>query len=168
MTSSRRAILLSLLVGCGAPPPGSPVPVEGLRSDRDALAGTWNGRYWSDRGRGKGHGTIHFVLRPGADTARGQIEMTFVPELELYGERAEACDLARRPCTTVDIDVVRVEGGSVRGTLAPYWNPGCDCRAVSEFAGRLDAGSLTGSFVTRRESGGEPISSGRWVAERRR
>jgi hypothetical protein len=92
--------------------------------------------------------------------------MTFVPALELYGEEGGARELPRQPCTTIDIAVVRVEDGSIRGTLAPYWNPACDCRTVSVFEGRRTDGRIAGTFVTRREGGEAVLSTGRWQVER--
>jgi hypothetical protein len=59
-----------------------------------------------------------------------------------------------------------VEAGAIRGTLAPYWNPACDCRTVSVFEGVLDGSRISGTFVTRRESGEVVLSSGRWRVER--
>lgn len=159
-------LLPALLAGCGKADPGAPVPVEGSPPELVSLAGSWTGRYWSDRGQGKGHGTIRFDLAAGADTAHGQVEMTFAPALRLYGEGGAEQELARRPCTTIDIAVVRVELGAIRGTMAPYWHPACDCRVSSVFEGRLQGSEITGSFVTRRESGGAVLSTGRWRVER--
>lgn len=150
-----------LIPACRAAPPGGPVPVEGAPAE---LAGDWSGSYRRDDGEGRG--TIAFLLRPGTDTARGQVEMTFAPALRIYGDEAERCDLARRPCTTIDIAVVRVAGDTVRGTLAPYWHPGCDCRAVSEFTGAIAGAQISGRFVTRRESGGTEIGAGSWSVTR--
>jgi hypothetical protein len=157
-------IALLALAACRMTPAGGPVPLVGSEPELAALAGAWSGTYRSERGGG--HGTIAFTLTAGADTARGQVEMTFAPALELYGEAAEAPALPRRPCTTIDIAVVRIEDGTIRGTLAPYWNPGCDCRAVSIFEGRLSGGTIEGRFTTRREGGEATLSAGRWQVER--
>jgi hypothetical protein len=157
-------LALLVLAGCGVAPAGAPVPLEGKESELAALAGSWTGRYRN--ARGGGHGTITFRLDAGADTARGQVEMTFAPALELYGEKAGGRELPRQPCTTIDIAVVRVEEGTIRGTLAPYWNPACDCRTVSVFEGRRTDGRIAGTFVTRREGGEAVLSTGRWQVER--
>ncbi|HUF35411.1 MAG TPA: hypothetical protein VMN37_05640 [Gemmatimonadales bacterium] len=158
------AAALLAMAGCRTPPVEAPVPVEGSELDLAALAGTWSGSYHADGG--SGHETIVFDLVAGADTARGQVEMTFAPALALYGEGAEKHELARRPCTAIDIAVVRVEGRTVRGTLAPYWNPACDCRMVSVFEGELAGDAMAGTFSTRHESGGAPLSTGRWRVDR--
>ena len=157
------SIGLLMLAGCRMPPAGAPIPLEGGERELAALAGSWTGGYRSDRGGG--HGTIVFHLKAGADTARGQVEMTFAPALELYGDEV-ACELPREPCTTIDIAVVRVEDGTIRGTLAPYWNPACDCRTVSVFEGRRTDGRIAGTFVTGREGGEAVLSTGRWQVER--
>ena len=155
---------LLALAGCRMTPAGAPIPLEGSASEVAALAGTWTGRYRSDRGGG--HGTIAFTLGAGTDTAHGRVDMTFAPALALYGESAVR-ELPRQPCTAIDIAVVRVADGSIRGTLAPYWNPACDCRAVSVFEGRLTGGQLGGTFVTTREGGDAALSTGRWQVERK-
>lgn len=157
-------LLIPALAGCGGPGPGAPVPVEGAPPELVSLAGTWDGRYWNDRGQGKGHGTIRFQLAAGADTARGRVEMTFAPELRLYREGGD--ELSRSPCTSMDIAIVRVELGTIRGTLAPYWHPRCDCRVLTVFEGALREDRIEGTFVTRREGGGAVLSTGRWRVER--
>ena len=159
-------LLPAALLACARPPAGAPVPVEGGAGELAALAGSWSGRYWSDRGQGKGHGTIVFHLEAGADTARGEVEMTLAPALHLYGEAAEEQELARRPCTTIDIAVVRLESGMIRGTLAPYWSPACDCRVVTVFEGARAGERITGTFVTRAEAGGAVLSTGKWRVDR--
>ena len=167
MTRQRGRVLtiaLLALAGCRMTPAGAPIPLEGPAGEVAALAGSWTGRYRSDRGGG--HGTIAFTLGAGADTAHGRVDMTFAPALELYGESAEVRELPREPCTAIDIAVVRVADGTIRGTLAPYWNPACDCRAVSVFEGRLAGDRLSGTFVTSREGNDAPLSTGRWQVER--
>lgn len=161
-----RLITLALLAlaACRPAPPGAPVPVEGPAPELVELAGSWSGSYRN--ARGGGHGTIAFDLQAGSDTARGQVEMTFAPALALYGDEAAAGTPPRRPCTTIDIAVVRVEDGGIRGTLAPYWNPACDCRVVSVFEGRRTGERIGGTFVTRRDGGEAVLSSGRWQVER--
>jgi hypothetical protein len=144
------------------PIPG-PLPVEGRRAEVDALVGRWSGAYWIP-GQGR-RGTLRFELRPGADTAFGEVEMSFARSLRLYGEEAVR-DLPRRPCTVIDIAVVRVDGGSVRGTLAPYWDPDCDCRTLTVFGGEISGDWITGTFTSRREGQDSVALRGEWSAER--
>ena len=158
------ATALLAFAACRTAPAGAPVPLEGPPAELLELAGSWAGSYRS--AGGGGHGTIAFTLRAGADTARGQVEMTFAPALELYGAEAAAGSPPPRPCTAIDIAVVRVEDGGIRGTLAPYWNPACDCRTVSVFEGRRTGERIAGTFVTRREGGQAVLAGGRWQVER--
>ena len=150
------------LGACGISPSPGPVPLEGPKQDLQALAGEWSGRYWSEGSR---HGTLTFRLRAGSDTARGEVNMSFAPALELYGERPEE-DLSRAPCTTLDITIVRVRGATVRGSLAPYWDPDCDCRTRTVFEGQLTGDSVGGTFTSRRESSDVPALTGSWFVVR--
>ena len=154
---------VALWVGaCGISPSPAPVPLEGAAGDVLTLAGEWSGRYWSEGG---GHGTLTFQLRAGSDTARGEVRMTFAPALELYGDQAEE-SLPRSPCTTLDITIVRVRGATIRGSLAPYWDPDCDCRTRTVFEGEVMGDSVAGTYASRRESSDAPAESGRWFAVR--
>jgi len=167
---SRHALLTAIVCaailaggGCARLPALAPVPVEGTPVDLAAIAGEWSGRYWSDSV--PRHGTLIFRLRPGADTAYGEIEMTFAAGLRLYGESAEE-PLRRSPCTTLDVAVVRTAGNTVRGTLAPYWDPDCDCRTHTVFEGELTGDSIAGTFSSRREAANVPLLTGRWFVVR--
>jgi hypothetical protein len=165
----RRALAASVVIalgeGCGSPAPGGPVPVEGPRAVVDSISGNWEGSY---RASGASrHGILRFSLRPGADTAHGEVEITFARAQRLYGDPPEE-SLPRTPCRVLDIALVRLEGGTVRGTLAPYWDPDCECQTVAVFEGRLTARNLVeGTFTSRRAPDGPVLLSGRWVAERR-
>ena len=158
-----------MLIGgaaCRAPRPAGPVPVEGTATDRSSLAGRWEGRYWSeDTGR---RGRVTFRLRAGRDTARGEVEMTFSPALHLYGEgEVEEPGVRRQPCTSIDIEVVRIEQQRIRGTLVPYWDPDCDCQTWTVFDGELVDDHIAGTFTSRRAAS-EPEVTGRWFADRQR
>ena len=158
-------ILLGSVAACGVRQSAGPVPVEGPRAGLDSLSGEWRGEYWTT-GPGR-HGTLRFTLRPGADTAYREVEMTFSPSLRLYGDSGDA-DLKRRPCTVIDIAVVRLEGPRVRGTLAPYWDPDCDCRAVTVFEGGLSANRVEGTFTSRTAPSEPARLTGHWYADRTR
>ena len=161
------AVLLvsAMLPACLPGPAGAPVPLEGASPDLALLAGTWNGRYAGDEG--PGHGSLVFLLSAGTDTARGQVEMSVARGPDIYG-KVEPEETARPLCTTIDIAIVRVRGNEVRGTLSPYWSPVCDCRARTVFDGALAGDRIAGRFTTTRESGGPPIATGQWSAERDR
>ena len=159
------SLVIALGGGCGVQAPGGPVPVEGSRAAVDSLSGDWEGTY---RASGASrHGILRFSLRPGADTAQGEVEITFARAQRLYGDPPEE-SLPRTPCRVLDIALVRMDGGTVRGTLAPYWDPDCGCQTVAVFEGRLAAGDrVEGTFTSHRAPDGPVLLSGRWVAERR-
>jgi hypothetical protein len=142
------------------------VPVAGGSRDLAGIAGEWSGRYWSKTANRRG--TIVFRLRAGADTAYGEVEMTFAPSLRLYDQSQSGEDPGRRICTVIDIAIVRVEGNTIRGTLAPHWDPDCDCRASTVFEGKLVGDRIRGTFSSRRESNGAPLLAGEWLVERHR
>jgi hypothetical protein len=162
------AVALALLapaVSCRVIPQASPVPVQGAREAVQTLSGDWTGRYWSqETGR---HGIIRFALPEQADTGYGEVEITFSPSLHLLRATADTDEIAQpKPSTTIDIRVVRVENDRVQGTIAPYWDPDCDCRARTVFEGKLSGNRITGSFSTRRESADRRTLAGKWQAER--
>jgi hypothetical protein len=63
---------------------------------------------------------------------------------------------------------VRLEGARVRGTLAPYWDPDCDCRTLTVFEGVLAGDRVSGSFTSGAGADTLPRLTGRWFAQRRR
>jgi hypothetical protein len=151
--------------GCGAQVPAGPVPLEGSRTALDSLSGNWEGTY---RASGASrHGVLRFNLRPGADTAFGEVEITFARALRLYGDSPEET-LPRSPCRVIDIALVRFDDGTIRGSLAPYWDPDCECLTLTAFEGRLtQADQVEGTFTSRPAPDGPVQLSGRWVADRR-
>jgi hypothetical protein len=156
----------ALLAACLAGPQAAPVPLEGTATDLSMLAGTWTGSYRSETtGR---HGTVIFRLRAGEDTARGEVEMTFSPALALYGEARKSEDELPPPefCRTIEIAIVRVRGNEVRGTLAPYWDPDCECGIQTVFEGELQGERIAGQFTSRRATGAKDSISGEWFADR--
>ena len=161
---------LIMATACRVTPSPPPVPVQGTREDVTNLSGEWSGRYRS-KATGR-HGTIQFSLAEQADTGYGEVEITFSPALHLAREasvdypKTSPDDLLPTPPTVIDITVVRIEGDRIRGTMAPYWDPDCDCRAQTVFEGKLARNRITGSFSTERESR-ESVLTGEWRAERR-
>ena len=159
-------VLLSVLtLACGLPRPAGPVPLAGPRGQVDALSGRWSGSY---RASGAGrHGVLRFDLRRGADTAYGEVEITFARALRLYGDPPDEA-LPRSPCRVLEIALIRVEAGSVRGALSPYWDPDCECEALTVFEGRLvGPDRVEGTFTSRSAPDGPVRLSGRWSADRR-
>jgi hypothetical protein len=167
---------LDLFVGiilagaCRMTPAPPAVPVQGGDEEISAFSGEWVGRY-SSKATGR-HGIIRFNLPEHADTGYGEVEITFSPAL-LLSRTAADVDLragahyeAPEPCTAIAITVVRIEDDLVRGTMAPYWDPDCDCRAYTVFEGKLKGDSIIGTFSTRRESSRTPSVTGTWRVER--
>ena len=158
-------LAITLAGGCKILPRAEPVPVEGPRAQVDSLAGNWEGTY---RASGASrHGILRFSLPSGSDTAYGEVEITFSKALRLYGDPAGE-PMPRSPCRVLQIEFVRLDAGTIRGTLAPYWDPDCECRAVAVFDGRLIGRErVEGTFTSRRAPNGPGLLHGRWVAERR-
>ena len=163
-TAGALALVIALAGACGIRSRAEPVPVEGPRVELDSLIGDWKGKY---RASGASrHGILRFSLRPGADTAYGEVEITFARALRLYGDPPEE-SLPRTPCRVLQIAFVRMDAGAIRGTLAPYWDPDCECRSLAVFEGRLTAPDrVEGTFTSRRAPDGPALLSGRWVAAR--
>jgi hypothetical protein len=164
-------VALILVGACGLAPSPPPVPVQGQDEEISAFSGEWSGRY-SSKATGR-HGTIRFNLPENADTGYGEVEITFSPSLEMTRQAAAADypkahpeELSQEPCTSIGIRVVRIEDNLVRGTMAPYWDPDCECRANTVFEGKLEGNQVKGSFSTRRESKRQPLAVGEWRAER--
>jgi hypothetical protein len=163
---------LSMMASCRLMDPGSPVPLEGNRQDVSAVSGAWAGRY-SSNATGR-HGTIRFRMPEQADTGYGDVEITFSPSLRLT-RNASASGAPKlngegeyepSPCTVLSIKVVRVKGDEVRGTIAPYWDPDCDCRAQTVFEGKISGERIVGTFSSRRESSDRRVLTGVWQVER--
>lgn len=154
---------LVLFGGCVSPPV-APVPVQGTKAELNALAGDWAGNYWSkDTGR---RGVIRFNLPEQADTGHGEVEITFSPALQML-QALEENKNEPKPCTILDITVVEVEGDRVRGTMAPYWDPDCDCRAQTVFEGKLSSDRIRGTFTSRRASTDRRLLTGEWEVVRK-
>ena len=166
MTRRSPFVLLILLTSsaCRITPPAAAVPVQGAHEDVQVLSGEWSGRYWS-RTIGR-HGTIRFVLPEHADTGYGEVEITFSPSLHLLREAGTKDEPTPDTCTVLDIKLVRVEGNRLRGTMAPYWDPDCDCEARTTFEGRISGDRIDGTFSTQRASSDRRILTGKWQATR--
>lgn len=169
---TRLSLLLIAAVSCRPMAPAEPVPVQGSDEELSAVTGVWSGRYWSkDTGR---HGIIRFRLPEHADTGFGEVEITFSPSLSMARTAAAADDYDKQPaeeldsspCTVIDIKLVRVEGGRVLGTIVPYWDPDCNCRAQTVFEGKVTGDRIVGTFSSRRESSDRRILAGEWRVDR--
>jgi hypothetical protein len=173
MKDSYLLVGIIAVMSCRMTPSPLPVPVQGSHRDVSTLSGDWSGSY-SSKTTGR-RGTIRFSLRDHADTGFGEVEITFSPALRL-GREASSVDypkghedeLVPETCMVMGITVVRIEDDLVRGKMAPYWDPDCDCRAQTVFEGKLARNRITGSFNTRRESTDRRVLTGQWRVDRER
>jgi hypothetical protein len=151
--------------GCATAP--EPVPVVGAPADLAALAGEWGGDYHGETsGRS---GSIVFKLAAGADSAHGDVVM--IPH-ERREQRLPVQDPAAglpipRTPEVLRIAFVRAAGGAVRGRLAPYRDPECDCVLLTRFEGRLHGDAIEGTFTSTRADGGA-TQAGTWKATRKK
>lgn len=173
MNSGLRVLIaIAAVASCQPMHTAAPVPVQGSPDQLSAISGEWSGRYWS-KATGR-HGIIRFSLGENADTGLGEVEITFSPSLRA-GRYASAADgnknhhtdnLEPDACTTIALTLVRVEQDRVLGTMAPYWDPDCDCRAQTVFEGKISGNIIAGTFSSRRESSDRRLLTGQWRVER--
>ena len=153
------------VAGCASAPP---VPLRGSPPAVIALAGEWDGTYTSrDTGRS---GSIWLKLTAGEDHAHGDVLMTPRGRTEPYYRYPSSGWPAAGPpadlTQVLTIQFVHASDGTVDGRLEPYWDPDCECEAITAFRGRLHGDRLEGTFNTRL--GSTSHATGRWVAYRRR
>jgi len=141
----RASILsLSLVLSVGAcAGTQKEIPVQGTDNELVKLAGTWEGDYQgTDSGR---NGPIKFDLRIGVHSAEGEVRMGGT--------------------TPLKIDFVNVKDGQVRGTIAPYTDPACNCQVETTFLGNRSGEEIAGSFETKLGATGK-TQSGTWQVKR--
>lgn len=148
---------------CHATSPAVPVVAE--RAQLAALVGEWVGEYSSaESGRS---GSIVFTLLAGADSASGDVVMTPRGSGEPLSADAPPGAATSRPAPqALRIRFVRMENGTVSGTLEPYRDPETGVLISTVFVGTLDGDDIRGTFTS---SGGElsrPLR-GEWHASRR-
>lgn len=155
---------VAFLIACGGYQ--APVPMVGQEADVSQLAGEWFGEYSSaESGRS---GSISFKLTAGSDTATGDVVMS-----PRYNARPQPGEVQPTgPATpgtiqTLSINFVRVTGGQVSGSLAPYTDPTCGCTLRTTFVGRLRADTLAGTYTSLHEQSRE-VQRGQWQVVRQR
>ena len=120
------------------------VEVKGKDTEMAKVAGDWEGDYeGNESGR---RGTIKFSLVLGRHTADGEVFMG--------GD------------TPLKIQFVEVEGGQIKGTIAPYTDPGCSCEVETSFLGTLAGDTISGMFETKVPATGQ-IQTGTWQVARK-
>lgn len=141
---------LALIAGCVYKP--SPVLMQGRAEDIAALAGTWQGEYFSHHsGR---TGIITLEIRPGKDTAFGEVVMEGSPGQPVLAEDARwggHAAHARAP-EILTIAFVSVRRGTVQGALEPYEAPDCKCVVRTTFTGAISGDIISGDFLTTGET----------------
>lgn len=147
------------ILACASTP--ETVPLVGTSRDLSGLVGEWSGEY--DGGSTGRSGSIVFVLRSAADTARGDVMMVPRASGEAPSVNGRAGPLQLRSGRVLSIAFVRVAGGDVSGTLDPYTDPDCQCTVQTTFTGTLRGNTIEGSFVTR---GAGREQTGRWRVTR--
>lgn len=136
-------LALTMFAACGASQ--KEVAVQGSDLDLARVAGDWEGEYkGTDSGR---TGPVSFSLQVGSHTAEGQVMMG--------------------GATPLKIEFVKVKQGEVKGTIAPYTDPGCSCEVQTTFMGTLGDDAINGTFETKVSTSGQ-IQTGTWSVMRKR
>ncbi|HJU68020.1 MAG TPA: hypothetical protein VJ650_07190 [Gemmatimonadaceae bacterium] len=148
-------LVLTLTIACASLP--DPVPVFGDIDDVSALVGEWSGEY--DAGSTGRAGSIVFDLRSPTETAHGDVMMIPRTSGRASPGRGTQDLVELRRSQVISISSLRVAGGEVTGTLAPYTDPDCSCTVRTTFTGTLHGDTIDGTFVTR---GAGREQSGRW------
>jgi hypothetical protein len=156
------ALLTVWNYGCGM---ALPIALDGPPADLGRLVGQWEGRYMG--ARHSRSGSIAFTLVAGEDHAHGDVLM-----IPAGAERA----YSRYPGRTLEpsaqfsqiltIRFVRASGGSVSGSLDPYWDPDGKCTAYTTFRGSVGDNVMQGTFTSTCDNGLVP-AMGRWKVVRR-
>ena len=143
------------------------MPVVSDSGSIAALVGDWAGEYSSDdTGRS---GSIMFQLASEKDTAYGDVVM--VPrsrQVQIPGqERPGAAVRVPAASEPLTIRFVRVDGGRVSGTLAPYIDPDCGCSVITTYEGTFtDPDTIEGTYRTRGVGPVHQPAAGRWKVSR--
>lgn len=145
----------------------TPVPVIAESGSIEALVGDWAGQYGSaETGRS---GSITFQLASAKDTAYGDVVMVPRAGVPVAGKEnmPMAVPVTQNPGQPLTIRFVRLNGGLVSGTLAPYSDPECGCRVITTFQGRFtDPNTIEGTYDTRGTGFGHQPAEGQWKVTR--
>ena len=168
MRTLKNALLLAILMSSACSWRRTPVPVLSESGSVDALVGDWAGEYSSSQtGRS---GSITFQLSNEKDTAYGDVIM--IPRgstVQIPAHDPSQVSGVRPPVATEPLAIrfVRMEGGTVSGTLSPYNDPECGCRVITTFTGSFtNPDTIEGKYTTRGASLGHIPAEGRWKVER--
>ena len=135
-----RMLVMFALVACGGSQ--KEVAVRGEDSELVKIAGEWEGEY---QGRESGRrGPVRFSLQLGRHIAEGEVFMG--------GE------------TPLKIQFVEVEGRQLKGTIAPYMDPSCQCQVETSFLGTHTNDTVAGTFETKIQ---DTVHTGTWTVRRK-
>ena len=158
-----RLAAVSVLVLSGCTYAGTPVPLRGSAGDIGALAGRWDGEFWSDEsGR---RGTLQFTIYAWKDTAFGDVVLNAggtEPVIAADARDPQHLRHSRAP-EVLHVLFVAVRGEMIRGAIEPYVAPDCKCVVVTEFLGRITGDTIEGRYDTR---GPGVRQEGRWLMRR--
>jgi|SRR5689334_6295717 len=154
--------MLVLLASC-APGPAPRVPLYATASGQQALAGEWEGQYFSSRTQR--FGTIRFTLVARADTASGEVLMFAPKPAAGSGESDARVDVQRMEARPLRIAFVMARGDSVAGMMDPY--PDADgAMLATRFTGRIRGDAIRGDFTSRNLST-SAVTTGTWNVKRK-
>lgn len=142
-----RAVVIALLVAaCGGGQ--KEIEVQGKDTELVKLAGEWEGDYkGNESGRS---GPVTFSLQLGRHIAEGEVVMG--------GPGPQK--------TPLKIEFVQLDGGQIKGTIAPYTDPNCACQVETSFLGKLQGEAIAGMFETKIGATGQ-IQTGSWRVTRK-
>lgn len=164
-TTSAQVLVISAALLSACAPVLSNVAVRGDSGSVSQLVGQWEGEYRSEEtGR---NGFITFKLRAGADTAQGDVIMTYRMARASVNSSAEEYARVLSPSMQVlTIRFVRAEDDEVLGILDPYTDPVCGCPLTTRFRGRLRGDEIRGTYETRPAEIFHKPTTGEWSAKR--
>src|SRR5512138_1180199 len=137
-----RAAIAIVLAACGGGQ--KEIEVQGKDTELVKLSGEWEGDY---KGNESGRtGPVTFSLQLGRHIAEGEVVM---------GGK-----------TPLKIEFVQLEGGQIKGTIAPYTDPNCACQVETSFLGKLQGETIAGMFETKIGATGQ-IQTGSWRVTRK-
>lgn len=138
-------LLITLATACKSIP--SPFPLAAEPTEIAAMAGEWQGEYFSpSTGRA---GSIHIRITAGKDTAEGDVVMVPRGTTEpLRPAQMSEAQLTRSLAEVLTIRFAQIDHGRVSGTLTTYRDPECGCAMYTTFTGRMtNDNTLEGTFV---------------------
>ena len=142
MKSLALSFALLAVAACGGSQ--KDIAVQGKDKDLVNVAGDWEGEYkGNESGRS---GPVTFSLQVGSHIAEGQVVMG--------------------GATPLKVEFVKVEGGKVKGTIAPYTDPQCSCEVQTTFLGIVGEGAINGTFESKLGATG-PVQTGTWNVTRK-